>query len=347
METYREEKNKTVKTVLEDLEPPNKNIAIKNRILFKESPLKGGSFFVKNLQIEIVSHIKKCFALWQEFSSQKTLFDLWEFRYAFYKAYRYKPYFILLKNQSENLALLPLWYDRTQKRYTWFGSDWQEEIGFYTKEPKLLSVLLSAAPSPLYLNAIAKGRLKPCHKNLPFQKDDPKYILNLEKFNSHEDFLMTLKKNRRHDLRKDRRRIEKQHPVITINNFLEFDYLVDLCKKRFSRKGEEADFEDQRQIEAFRQVIKLSGKSYQARMLTVKIKNKPAGADLICLWNDCYYALRCGYDVKNFSGIGNFVNTFEIDDAIKLGMKKIDFLQNNYEWKDRWFKSIPLLKFEK
>ena len=28
-------------------------------------------------------------------------------------------------------------------------------------------------------------------------------------------------------------------------------------------------------------------------------------------------------------------------------MKKIDFLQNNYHWKSRWFQEVPLLKYEK
>jgi len=51
--------------------------------------------------------------------------------------------------------------------------------------------------------------------------------------------------------------------------------------------------------------------------------------------------------VAEFSGIGNFINLLEIDDAIKLGMQKIDFLQNNYQWKSRWFESQPLFKFQK
>jgi len=43
----------------------------------------------------------------------------------------------------------------------------------------------------------------------------------------------------------------------------------------------------------------------------------------------------------------HYMNLFEIDDAISLGMKKIDFLQNNYEWKERWFEAVPLFKFRK
>ena len=82
-------------------------------------------------------------------------------------------------------------------------------------------------------------------------------------------------------------------------------------------------------------------------MITVKIGKEIAGVDLICLFNKTYFAVKCGYNVKDFSGIGNFINLFEIDDAIKLKMKKIDFLQNDYQWKDKLFEAIPLVKYEK
>jgi len=52
--------------------------------------------------------------------SSKNLFDTWEFRYAFYKGYEFKPYFLLLKNENENLSLLPLWFDKDEKNM--FGS---------------------------------------------------------------------------------------------------------------------------------------------------------------------------------------------------------------------------------
>ena len=82
-------------------------------------------------------------------------------------------------------------------------------------------------------------------------------------------------------------------------------------------------------------------------MITVSIGKQAAGVDLICLCNHVYYALKCGYNVKKFPGIGNFINLLEIDDAIGLGMKKIDFLQNNYNWKSQYFEEVKLYKYEK
>ena len=294
--------------------------------------------------IEIISDIDRCFGLWQELSSKKTLFDTWEFRFAFYKGYRFKPHFLLLKNNEDNLALLPLWYDEDKKKYTWFGSDWQEEVRFFAKNPDSMERLLSVSPSPLFLNAIAEESYALLNNKEKFQIDDAKYILELEGLKTHEDHLMSLKKNTRHNLRKDRRRIERQNPEIIINDFSLLPSLIALNKKRFKK---DSGWNDSRRVETFSQVIKLSGKSYTARMVAIKIGDRIAGADLICVYNGTYFALSGGYDVKDFSGIGNYMNLVEIDDAISLGCNKIDFLQNNFEWKDNWLAAVPLFKYEK
>jgi len=333
----------------QDFEPPDKN-----RKLKVEEPLKNlGSLFILKHRIKIVSDIKECEKLWREFSPNLTLFDTWEFRLAFYEAYKYKPYFLVLKKEEENLALLPLWYednnfyDKSIKRYTWFGSDWQEENKFFAKSIDLIPVLLSLAPAPLYLNAISKDEIEKLKGKIEFKEDEPKYILNLKEFKNHEDYLMTLKKNTRRNLRKDRNRILKQKPEIVIDNFSDLEVLIKLAKKRFGEKGEDVDWDDPRRVETFKNVIKFSGKSYKVRMIKVMVGGKEAGVDLICIFNKTYFAVKCGYNISEFSGIGNFFNLYEIDDAIKLGLEKIDFLQNNYQWKNKYFPPVPLYQYQK
>lgn len=327
---------------------PQSSLTKKEKFLIEEQKKSNRSFFVaKNIQKEIVSDLERCSELWQEFSPQKTIFDTWEFRLAFYNAYQDQPHFVLLKSGKQNVGLLPLWYEENKKKYFWFGSWWQEETGFFVKDPELVPLLLSMAPSPMHLNALPRESVVPFKDKFNFERDDSKYVLLLESFKTHEDYLMTLKKNRRHDLRKDRRRIERQNPEILINNFSDFKNLIAICKKRFAEKGQHTDWEDKGRVKAFEEVLRLGNKSYENRMITVKIGNKIAGVDLIGIFNKTYFTLKCGYDVKNFRGIGNFMNLLEIDDAIKLGMKKIDFLQNNYGWKSQYFQSVPLFKYNK
>lgn len=306
---------------------------------------RGWRLPIKNIKVEMISDVDRCFRLWKEFSPNKNLFDTLEFRRTFVNAYQYKPHFILLKNEFENLALLPLEYDRSRKEYVWFGSPWQEENKFFAKDHIFVPFLLAIAPKPLAINAIDFENAKILKDFVDFEPDDSKYVLDLTKIKSIDEFLMSLSKNRRHDLRKDKRRIERQNPEIIIDNFSDLKNLVRLSKKRFHQKGEHTDWDDPRRIQAFKEVLKLAGRTYKAKMITVKIGKKIAGVDLIAIFNKRYYTLKCGYDVKDFSGIGNYFNLLEIEDAINLGMERIDFLQNNYEWKSRWFQAIPLMRY--
>lgn len=304
---------------------------------------------LKSLQVKVFSQINDCQRLWREFSPNTTLFDTWNFRLAFWKGYHHTPYFLVLKSGSDNLALLPLWYEADKRKYAWFGSAWQEENKFFVKDPSFIPLLLAVSPFPINLNAISTKLPLWITKMIKLKPDDPKYILKLNTINSADDYLATLKKKKRYNFKRDRRIIKTQNPKIILNNFSNFDILVNLSIKRFEGKGEDADWKDQRRVETFRQVIK-SGQGnndYKIRMITVIIGNKVAAVDLIVLFNDCYYPLKCGYDIKNFPGIGNFVNLLEIDDAVSLGMKKMDFLEISYGWKEKWFETVPLLKYEK
>jgi len=308
------------------------------------------SLLLKNLQIEVVSEINQCYKLWQKFSPKTTLFDTWDFRLAFWQGYYHKPYFLTLKNGLETYALLPLWFEKDKDKYFWFGSWWQEENKFLVKDPFFIPLLLAVCPSPVILNAISTKELPLWIKQtIRLKPDEPKYILRLNNIKSVDDFLATFKKKKRYNLKRDKRIIEKQNPKIVFNNFHDYDTLVALSKERFAQKGEETDWQDPRRVEAFRQVIKLGQKQnhYKVRMLTIIINDKIASVDLIALYNKCYYPVKCGYDVKTFPGIGNYVNLLEIDDALKLGMEKIDFLEIGYGWKDKWFEEIPLLQYTK
>lgn len=307
------------------------------------------AFLLKNLEVRVESKIGECKRLWEEFSPNLTLFDTWDFRMAFLKGYKREPYFLTLVNNLQNVALLPLWYEDDNKHYTWFGSTWQEENRFFVKDELLIPILLAISPSPLILNAITTELPEWTEKVIKLKPDDPKYILNFDNIHSVDDYLMTLKKKKRHNLRRDKRIIEAQKPKVIFDRFTDFDHLIKLSIERFEQKGEDTDWEDERRINTFKNVIKFGqkGNSYKIRMLTVVIKKRIAAVDLIATYKGCYYPLKCGYDVKRFPGIGNYVNLLEIDDAINLGMKKMDFLEIGYGWKDKWFESIPLLQYEK
>lgn len=304
---------------------------------------------MKSLQVEIVQDMDKCKMLWDEFSPNKTLFDTWEFRLAFWRGYHHAPHFVLLKDSVKNLALLPLWYEDDREKYYWFGSFWQEENTFFVKDPIFVPLLVGLSPRPVELNAVSLETVMWSKEHIAFDADDPKYVLDITNYQSANNFLSKLKKKKRYNIKRDCRIIEAQHPDIIFDNFRDIDQMITISEKRFQKKGEDTDWEDPRRVETFRQVITLGQekRSFETRMITIKVGEKFAGVDLIAIYNGCYYPLKCGYNVDEFPGIGSYMNIFEINDAVNLGMKKVDFLEIGYGWKDKWFQAIPLFKFEK
>ena len=52
-------------------------------------------------------------------------------------------------------------------------------------------------------------------------------------------------------------------------------------------------------------------------------------------------------NISQFPGIGTYINLFQIQDAINLGCKKIDFLEGDYNWKSKFLTPVPLYCFRK
>jgi hypothetical protein len=302
------------------------------------------------MKIEIIKDVDACKKLWMEFSPNKSIYDLWDFRFLFWKIFQYPLHFIVLKNGAENSGLLPLWYVADKNAYFWFGdtgdgSNWQEDTNFWVKDDIYLPALLGALPGRIALYNIAAECFDAAKNIIEFQRHNPKNILGLETFHSVEDYLLTLKGKLRSNLKRDRRIIDSQNPTILIDNFPDFDHLIRLNIER----NEDSVFQDLKNIEIFREIIKkgLDKTTFQVRMLSIYINNQPVGVDLILIFNNIYYTMACGYDIQNCSGIGNYLNLLDIQDAIALGIKKIDFSEGGDDaYKNKLFPVIPQYKIE-
>lgn len=303
--------------------------------------------YLKNVTISIEQDLIECKKLWDEFSPKLSLFDTWDFRFAFYKGYQFKPYFIQMLVDQEPVALLPLCFDDEQDKYFWFGSDWHEDNQFFVKNNNLLPLLISIIPNSTSLNAINISQ-ESLFK-YPFIADEPKFVLNLDKINTLNDFLLSLKKKKRYNLKRDYERIKSLKPEIIINNFNDLDVLIKLNRKRFESRGIDTSWQDERKVTTFKEILKLphSNPKIEIRMITVKIGDSIAGVDLMAIYNKRYYCLKGGNDIDKFPGIGNFLSQFEIEDALSLNMEKMDFLSGDFGYKNSLFTRVDQYKLIK
>lgn len=334
------------------------------------------SFFKSNgygelsqkLNLQIVSDIHKAEELWKLFSPNKSVFDLWDVRKAWYEGYKYQPYFItIIRNSKRNddlLGMLPLWFNPEKtledacgntdfQHYVWFGSNWPEDNRFFVKDNEVIPLLLLAAPKPLELACISpRQEYKFLEKFDGFTfEEDKKYFLDLSKMHTLDDYLLRLKKKKRYNLKRDRKHILSRNPKVVIGT-KNIEEMFSLSIKRFRLKyandpSEYSAFEDDRRKNVFRSLISNAGK-YEVRMITTIINDNIEAVEFGLVYNKSYYALNAGVDISGYPGLGVFSNLLVIEDAIKLGCEKIDFLESDNNWKDSWqFDSFYQYQFTK
>jgi len=308
----------------------------------------GLSKYIEKITVEIVTDPSKCKALWNSFSPKKTLFQTWEFKKSFLDAYKYKPYFILIKNETENLALLPLWYDDKNfwtkvKHYCWFGSNWSEDNTFFVKDENYIPLLLYLAPSPIELDAIPQNIASAISDKVTLLPDDSKYIINLKDINSLDEYFDSLKKKKRYNLRRDIRKIDTENPKFIFNRYDDLDFIIKINKSRFIK--DKADWEDPRRIQTFKNIINNSGKSYNIKFISIEIGGQLCASDIIATYNGTYLPLKGASNFKDHSGLGFYISLVEIEDAIKSGFDRIDFLQEDCGWKKPMMQEVPLFKY--
>lgn len=310
----------------------------------------GASRLIPRLTLKVHSKIEECFYLWEKFSPKETLFDLWDFCYSWAKGLNNKPYFYTLYEGKKPLGVLPLSFDHEDKRFEWFGCEWLENHSFFVLDEKIIDLLLTVAPSPVYLNSIAdySGVGKLTKYGTVSDDPDDRNIKDISNFSSIEKLLATLKKKHRYNLKYDYRRLIKagvKIEMIETKDLTNFEELLKMNMQRFNGIDKDLSYVD-RYKEAFRLVIK-NANLYSFKYIKVSGKNKTASIDMVITYKDIYYPFQGSNDVSGFNGIGNFMTYIEFEDAINKGFKLIDILQEDHGWKHRFFDKIPLVVFEK
>lgn len=298
--------------------------------------------------------------LWQQFSPNQSVFDLWEVRNAFLGGYGYQPLFVTLVekgiNFEETVGVLPLCIDpdTDPNTYRWYGTNWPEDNTFFVRDHELIPLLLVAAPNPLIIDCIKPNTDLDFLMDFPgFTRDsEKKYFLDLTKCPTVDAFLARLKKKRRYNLKRDRKRIQSLSPVVRINHPGDIEHMFALNIARFRQKHPDSPddystFEKDRQKNAFRNLIK-NAERYQTRLITTVIDGEVAAVEMGLVYNKTYYALNAGSAVWKYSGIGVYSNLLVIEDAIRLGCTTVDFLEQAQNWKHLWqLDSYYQYRFEK
>lgn len=311
----------------------------------------GLSKIIPRINVKVHSQIDECYDLWEKFTPKKTLYDEWDFRYAWYKAYEYKPYFYTLYEGGKPLGVLPLWFDEEKKRFEIFGSYWQEDNSFFVEDEKFIDLLFAIAPTPVYLGSLLSTTdwtKRKVYKEL--EVDDPKNIKDITKYSSMDEMLSSFGKKERYNLRSDFNHIQSMNPQIKIIDNYDEECLSSLIKLNIERfqvgqMKEESDMVNKQKQDAFRYMSKYAG-AYKTKFIEVYVQGYLAGIDFVIQYKDIYYTVKSGNDINRFKGIGNYLVYYEFEDALKKGYRTVDAQQEDWGWKHRYFDQIPMYCWE-
>ena len=137
-------------------------------------------------------------------------------------------------------------------------------------------------------------------------------------------------------------KILQLEPTVVLDRLSHFKDMITITKQRFHDKGEITDIEQDPYIEgAFSNLLTTPSSSFEIHLQSVIINRRIAAVDMLAYHQGVLYPLRGGNDVSHFSGIGNFLNYQEMNQAFELNLQKIDFLQYAYGWKQNYLMSQP------
>lgn len=338
-------------TILDEEEPPGLDFLCSSFLNHRAiKPLRGSPNLLQvrqeNITVRVETNLETCRELFEQFSPKKTLFELWGFRYAFYMGYKHQPVFMIFERHQEPIGLLPLWYEKDKDELRWFGGWWQEGNTLWFKERSLLPLVFSLFRPKVLLNALSVPPRTA--RRLGLLDDDPKFLLNLNPDFTLDSFLEKFSRKKRYNLKRDRKLILAKAPKTVINRFEDIEKLFELSIKRFSKFKNPEDtsaFTINERKETFREIIRQAGE-YKIRTITTEIDQEIVAVDLVAIYKGVYYALNGAYDLEKHPGLGNYSNLLLIEDAFRLGVKAMDFLEVSYGWKESWFEPIPLFQFK-
>ena len=137
--------------------------------------------------MNIVKDLSECEKLWKQFSLHETIWDDWDVALSFFDKTRHEPYFLVA-----DYGLLPLWKDKTNNRFYFFGGEYPENRKFWFPIEKFKEVF-SHLPNNTKIFDIQGEMVDSFLKEWPefekfFTEEDYHYFLNLNNFNYLFDF---------------------------------------------------------------------------------------------------------------------------------------------------------------
>lgn len=293
------------------------------------------------MDFKISKNIDECKALWNLFSPNDRLFDIWDYRACFFDEREHELNFIVGYNANGVDGIIPLVFVKSKNQYTYFGG-WftAERNSLFVKDKTKFLDFLEQCPPNTFIEGIDPR--EGAYYN--FLDDEFMHYLDLSKYNNNfEEYLSSLDKKRQKNLKSELRNLPEYK--VYYNKIRDFKRLVELNVKRYE---DDSKFHDKTITKGIFKLIKLAHEKGILDMISIKIDNKIEAVDIGVVFKGRYYALIGSSNYQKIPNLGKLMTVLDIKSAIAKKARFIEFGATADHWKKMWeFDKDMLLKFVK
>lgn len=297
---------------------------------------------MESLRFELIKDLATAQTWWETFVPREYVYDDWEFRYCFYKYAPFELFFYVGYEKDQPVGLLPLQYNIEKDYLEFFGGSYMSDNQVYCKSgyehyrPQFYQALKEQKVKLQYITGT-----DPFTSSLPLQIN--KYILNLEKFTSFDDYLQfSLDGDARGKLRRKIKKIEQHRVTTRLNTFEDIELLFDYNIQHF---GASSSFNFPHTKERFRNILQLS---YPIFLYTFFVDEIIQGISFGLDYRGVFEYLNIGVQADSPKELRAYINYYNIQEAIKRNIRVFDASVGDCGWKEHWhFTKIPQHIFER
>lgn len=282
------------------------------------------------MEVKIVNDLSLAKEIWEAISPQQSLYDLWEFRFVFYKYFNYELYFVCLVDENKYVGLLPLQFNTHYGHLEFFGGTFMEDnhsfvkkgyenyIGLLYDNVKRKALLEDMIVDNLYCNEI--------------KLQEYKYFTALGGLTNIEDFInRNFQGKSRNTVKRKLKSVENNyHPDIVINRCGDITQLFELNRKTFK---EDSSFNFPFREDIFKELVDLD---FDLHLLSFYIGEKLEAISFSINFNNTYFYINSGTNKFEYPNLGTYLVLKNIEQAINVETKFFDAGVGDLGWKESW-----------
>lgn len=266
--------------------------------------------------------------MWRAMVDDRDMFDVWEYRAAFFEAEHLTPHFIVASEDGVDIGLLALWHRKAEDWLEFFGGELMEHNRFQTTRRDVASALLGALFGRYWLNYIETSETE----LVALTQEDASYALDLSSFGSVDAYLASFSGKHRKNLRRDLDAIQGLGPLVYLNRERDVDALIEITNERF---GSGSFLANPLFVKGFRKLVDAARRRGELHLISIEIGEKVVATQLAIEHRNVYTVL-IGAALSSPLNVGKRLIMEHLHNADRLACRTVDFLSTEPGWKKLW-----------